>query len=193
MFNGNKVPLLRLQRIGVVFISFQAYCYFGVIKLGKKGKEIVEVDIGELVKELNTAYAEEWIAVYYYKWAATVMSGVNSPPVADLLNKIAGDEEEHAKELADRIIELGGEPEKDFENLYKIVRCRKIVFPKDTGDMKGFLKAVAEQGEACAIEGYTKLLKSLSPCYGKDVRTFHLIEHILSEEVQHEEAFENLL
>jgi len=59
--------------------------------------------------------------------------------------------------------------------------------------MKDFLKAVAEQGEACAIEGYTKLLKSLSPCYRKDVRTFHLIEHILSEEVQHEEAFENLL
>jgi bacterioferritin len=161
--------------------------------LGKKGREIVEVNIKDLIKELNVAYAEEWIAYYYYKWAATVMSGVNSPPIADLFNKIADQEEEHAKELADRIIELGGEPEKAFENLYKTARCRKIVFPKDTSDMKGFLKAVAEQGEACAIQGYTKLIKSISPCYGKDIRTFHLIEHILSEEVQHEEAFENLL
>jgi ferritin-like protein len=67
------------------------------------------------------------------------------------------------------------------------------VFPKETSDVKGFLKMVAEQGEAYAIEGYTKLLKSLCPCYRKDVRTFHLIEHILSEKVQHEEAFEKLL
>ena len=38
-----------------------------------------------------------------------------------------------------------------------------------------------------------KLIKKMSPCYEKDLRTFHLIEHILSEEIEHEEAFENLM
>ncbi len=161
--------------------------------LGKKGREIVKVDIDELLEELNTAYAEEWIAYYYYKWAASVVSGLSWPNVADELKRIADEEEEHAQELAERIIELGGEPERDFEDLVKIAKCRKIVFPKDYGDLKGFLKAVIEQGERCAIDGYMGIIKKLSPCYEKDLRTFHLIEHILSEEIQHEEAFENLL
>ncbi|MCW4020505.1 MAG: ferritin-like domain-containing protein [Candidatus Bathyarchaeota archaeon] len=161
--------------------------------MGRKGRELVKVDVDELLKELNTAYAEEWIAYYYYKWAAAVMSGVCSPNVAAELKRIADEEEEHADELADRIIELGGEPERDFEDLYKIARCRKIVFPKDTGDLKGFLTAVIEQGERCAIDGYTGIIKMLSPCYDRDLTTFHLIEHILSEEIHHEEAFENLL
>jgi bacterioferritin len=161
--------------------------------MGEKGREIVEANINELIRELNTAYAEEWIAYYYYKWAAAVVTGVCSPNVINELEKIADEEEEHADELAERILELGGEPERDFEDLHKIARCRKIVFPKDTSDLKGFLTAVIEQGERCAIEGYNKIIKMLSPCYDRDIRTFHLIEHILAEEIQHEEAFENLL
>ena len=33
--------------------------------MGKKGREIVEVDIKELLKHLNSAYADEWIAFFY--------------------------------------------------------------------------------------------------------------------------------
>lgn len=161
--------------------------------MGKKGREIVKANVGELIKELNKAYADEWIAYYYYKWAATVVSGRGSPNVAKELDRIADEEEEHADELAARILELGGEPERDFEDLQKIANCKKIVFPKDVSDLKGFLTAVIEQGEWCAIDAYNNLIKKLSPCYEKDVKTFHLIEHILSEEIEHEEAFENLL
>ncbi len=95
-------------------------------------------------------------------------------------------------ELADRILELGGEPERDLEDLQKIANCKKVVFPKNERDLEGVLTAVAD-AEGCAIEVYNKLLKTVAACYAKDVRTFHLIEHILSEEIQHEEAFENLL
>ncbi|MBS7627174.1 bacterioferritin, partial [Candidatus Bathyarchaeota archaeon] len=49
------------------------------------------------------------------------------------------------------------------------------------------------EAEGCAIEVYNRILLKISACYQKDVRTFHLIEHILSEEIEHEEAFENLL
>jgi ferritin-like protein len=95
-------------------------------------------------------------------------------------------------ELADRIYELGGEPERDIEDLQKIANCKKVIFPKNERDLESVLKAVAE-AEGCAIDVYSKLLKKVSACYDKDVRTFHLIEHILSEEIQHEEAFENLM
>ncbi|MEM3755230.1 MAG: ferritin-like domain-containing protein, partial [Candidatus Bathyarchaeia archaeon] len=78
------------------------------------------------------------------------------------------------------------------EDLSKIANCPKINFPKDLSDLKGILKAVIE-AEGCAIEVYNNLIEKLSPCYQKDIKTFHLIEHILAEEIAHEEAFENLL
>ena len=160
--------------------------------MGKKGREIVEINIKELLKELNAAYADEWIAFFYYTWAADFIEGPDYPTVASELDRIAKEEFEHMSELADRILELGGEPERDLEDLQKIANCKKVVFPKNERDLEGALIAVAE-AEGCAIDVYNKILKKLSPCYERDARTFHLIEHILSEEIQHEEAFENLL
>jgi len=160
--------------------------------MGKKGREIVEIDINELLKELNAAYADEWIAFFYYTWAADFIEGPDYPTVASELDRIAKEEFEHMSELADRILELGGEPERDLEDLQKIANCKKVVFPKNERNLEDVLKAVAD-AEGCAIDVYNRILKELSPCYERDARTFHLIEHILSEEIQHEEAFENLL
>ncbi len=160
--------------------------------MGKKGKAIVKVNINQLLKDLNAAYADEWIAYFYYTWAADFIEGLCYPEIAEKLDEIAKEEFEHMSELADRIFELGGEPERDIEDLQKIANCKKVVFPKNERDLEGVLKAVAE-AEGCAIDVYTKIIDKLSPCYKKDIRTFHLIEHILSEEVEHEEAFENLL
>ena len=160
--------------------------------MGKKGREIVEVDVEELLKDLNSAYADEWIAFFYYTWAADFIEGPDYPTVASELDRIAKEEFEHMSELADRIYELGGESERDFEDLQKIANCKKVVFPESERNLEGVLKEVAD-AEGCAIEVYNNLIKKLSPCYDRDARTFHLIEHILSEEVEHEEAFENLL
>jgi bacterioferritin len=160
--------------------------------MGKKAREIVQVNINQLLKDLNAAYADEWIAFFYYSWAADFIEGLCYPEIAEKLDEIAKDEFEHLSELSDRIFELGGEPERDIEDLQKIANCKKVVFPKDERNLEGVLNAVAE-AEGCAIEVYNSLIKKISPCYGKDIRTFHLLEHILSEEIEHEEAFENLL
>ncbi|MDH5770145.1 MAG: ferritin-like domain-containing protein [Candidatus Bathyarchaeota archaeon] len=160
--------------------------------MGKKAREIVKVDVDDLINELKKAYADEWIAYFSYKWAADMAEGLKSPIVAELSDKIADEEEEHADELAERIIELGGTVPRDFEKLYELANCKKVNFPKDVRDLEGMLKALVE-AEGCAIKVYNNFIKKLSPCYEKDIRTFHLIEHILSEEIEHEEAFENLL
>jgi bacterioferritin len=160
--------------------------------LGRKGREIVEININELLKDLNQAYSDEWIAFYYYSWAAEFVEGPDYPTIASELKNIAKDEFEHMSELSDRIYELGGEPVRDIGELQKIANCKKVDFPKNERDLESVLNAVIE-AEGCAIDVYNKLLKKVSACYDKDVRTFHLIEHIISEEIQHEEAFENLL
>ena len=163
-----------------------------VLVMGKKAREIVKVDIQGLLKDLNSLYADEWIAFFYYTWAAAFIEGPTYPEIADEIEKISKDEFEHLSELADRILELGGEPERDLEDLQKIANCKKITFPKNEREIDGFVNALAE-AEGCAIEGYNRLILKISACYAKDLRTFHLIEHIISEEIQHEEAFENLL
>ena len=160
--------------------------------LGKRGKEIAGAGVPQLLKYLNSAYADEWIAYFHYTWAADFVEGLNYPNVASKLDEIAKDELEHMGELADRIFELGGEPEREFGNLQKIANCKKVIFPKNERDLDGVLEAVAN-AEGCAIDVYNKLIKKIAPCYEKDIRTFHLIEHILSEEIEHEEAFENLM
>lgn len=160
--------------------------------MGRKGREIVKVDVGELIELLKKAYADEWIAYYAYKWIAKIVHGPGSPHIKELAEKIAEEEEEHANELAERILELGGDLPYGIEKLYEIANCKTVKYPEDLNDLKGILEALAE-AEACAIEVYNKILNWLSPCYEKDVKTFHLIEHILSEEIAHEEAFENLM
>ena len=57
--------------------------------MGKKGREIVEVNIKELLKDLNSAYADEWIAFFFYTWAADFIEGPNYPTIANELNEIA--------------------------------------------------------------------------------------------------------
>lgn len=64
-------------------------------------------------------------------------------------------------------------------------------FPKDVNDLKGTLKELVDV-EGCAIDVYVKLLKKLSPCHEKNAKTFHVVEHMLSEEIAYEEI-ESLL
>lgn len=163
-----------------------------MIYMGKKGTAIVNVDVDKLTKLLQKAYADEWIAYYAYKWAADMAHGMGSPHVAELADKIADEEEEHADELAERILELGGDLPYGIETLYDLANCKTVYYPKDMSDLKGILKGLVE-AEGCAIDVYKKILKFLSPCYDTDVKTFHLVEHILAEEIHHEDEFENLL
>jgi bacterioferritin len=160
--------------------------------LGKKGREIVQVDVKSLVDDLKKAYADEWIAFYYYTWIAQNASGIYSDIIADVAGKIAGEEKEHADELADRISELGDVPTKNFEEIQRVANCRTVDFPEDLSDWRGQLKALTD-AEACAIGVYNGMIQKLAHCYKTDIKTFHLIEHILSEEIAHEEKFENLM
>ncbi|MCF8885387.1 MAG: ferritin-like domain-containing protein [Nitrososphaerota archaeon] len=162
--------------------------------MGKKAREIVEkagVKVDELIDMLKKAYADEWIAFFYYSWLAKMIKGLESPAIASKIEEIAKEELEHQGELADRIIQLGGEPPKKFEELVKIANCPYVNIPEKLEDMKAVCKAIIE-AERCAIEVYNKLLNWLTGVKADPV-TFHIIRHILQEEVEHEDLFETIL
>lgn len=150
--------------------------------MGKTAKEIVE-NADEIVEELNKALADEWLAYMQYTFSAKM---VKAPIAAKELGRIAKEELEHADELTDRIIQLGGAPIVDPKQFYEKTNCGYEVPSEDT---KKALEA-ARKGESCAIKVYNKIMKMTKD---SDPITYQLILHIMTEEEEHEQAYEDLL
>ncbi len=160
--------------------------------MGKKAREIAEknVDVDKIVEHLKSAYADEWIAYYYYTYAAQNAEG-KATQIIGQLKRIADEELEHAEELAERIGELGEEPPRNFDKLGEVANCPTVDLPKELSDVNGIAEAVIE-GERCALDVYEKILEEIGS-YDNEPSTYHLVRHIMDEEVEHEETFETIL
>ena len=156
--------------------------------MGKKAREIVGIDVKDLIKDLNKAYCDEWLAYYAWWYMAQAVEGKGYEDMAEFLNKIAKDELEHATELAERIIELGGLPVNNPSDLAKGANAAYPGVMKDLSDYDEIIKLVTD-AEAGAIEVYNKIANKT---FGKDHDTYQLATHIMGEEIGHEELFENL-
>lgn len=157
--------------------------------MGKHARAIVDLSLKELVRELNKAYCDEWLAFYLYWYIAQTVSGRSYANIKAALEDIAKDELEHAGELAELITTLGDVPTSNPMDLEKNSNNSYSLPPKNSADINRIIRMVTE-AEADAIELYHKLAKKTQ---GKDFHTHQLILHILSEEIAHEERFENLL
>lgn len=149
--------------------------------MGKRGREIVKLDVDELLEHLNKAFADEWLAYYQYWVGAKVAVGPMRGPVAGELMEHAKEELKHADMLTERIIQLGGQPLLKPDDWDKHTNCGYAV-PSDPS-VKALLQQNIE-GERCAIDVYNKLLEMVKD---KDPITYHIILEILEDEVEHEE------
>ena len=155
--------------------------------MGTRGKEIVGVGVSKLVKLLNKAFADEWLAYYQYWVGAKVVRGPMKEAVIAELTQHAADELRHAGMLTDRIIQLGDTPVLKPEDWYKMTNCGYDA-PEDPS-----VKAVLKQnikGEQCAIDTYNSLLGVTKD---KDPVTYYIALQILQDEVEHEEDLQALL
>ncbi|MBN2483164.1 MAG: ferritin [Candidatus Omnitrophica bacterium] len=155
--------------------------------MGTKGKEIVGVDVKKLIKMLNKAYADEWLAYYQYWVGSQVAVGRMRGIIAGELMEHAQEELKHAQMLTERIITLGGSPLLKPEDLLEETNCGYDA-PTDPNTRKLLEQNI--KGEQCAITTYKKLLEYVE---GKDPITYHLILEILEDEVEHEEDLEAIL
>jgi len=149
--------------------------------MGTRGREIVGTDVEQLLAQLNSALADEWLAYYQYWVGAKVVKGPMRGAVAGELIEHAGDELRHAEMLADRIIQLGGAPLLSPQVWYEATGCGYDA-PEDPAVPAVLAQNIA--GEQCAIGAYQKLLDEVR---GKDEVTFAMIAGILADEVEHEE------
>lgn len=155
--------------------------------MGEMAKKISKLDNNELLKVLNEAFAEEWLAYYQYWIGAQVIEGPMRAAIQSEFMKHAKEELEHAELLATRIIQLGGTPVLTPADWEKTASC-KYLSPADPFDVT-LLKQNLDS-ERCAITRYQQICEM---CWGKDFETFHISRKILHEELDHEQDWEDYL
>lgn len=153
--------------------------------MGELAQKISKVDKDELMKILECAFAEEWLAYYQYWIGAKVAEGLERPKVVKEFIEHAGEELKHADWLADRIIQLGGIPSLDPSEWKEKALC-KYDAPQNP-DTK-VLVSQNLKAERCAIARYEQICRM---CQGKDFATFHISRKILKEELEHEQEMED--
>ncbi|MBN1959661.1 MAG: ferritin [Deltaproteobacteria bacterium] len=155
--------------------------------MGTKGREIVGLNVDELLKAMNKALADEWLAYYQYWVGAKVAVGRMRGIVAGELEEHANEELKHANMLTERILQLGGTPLLNPELWKKESNCG---YDEPSNPQTTKLLEQNIKGEQCAIEVYKKLLAMVE---GKDPISYHLILEILEDEVEHEDDLEAIM
>lgn len=154
--------------------------------MGTRGREIIGMDVEQLLKLLNAAYASEWLAYYQYWLGAKLIKGPMKDAVAAELNLHATEELAHAQLLAGRILQLGGTPVLSPEGWAKLSPCAYDA-PADP-----YVAVLLDQnisGEQCAISTYKALMDATKD---KDMVTYNMALGILEQEVEHEEDLQSL-
>ena len=139
----------------------------------------------DIIKLLNDSLATELVCTLRYKRHHYTAKGMASPAIAEEFLVHAYEETEHADMIAERIVQLGGEP--DFNPTTLLDRSHAEY--DQSLDLKAMIRAnlVAER---VAIEAYTQTIRLIGD---KDSTTRRMIEHILSQEQEHAEELSDWL
>jgi bacterioferritin len=138
-----------------------------------------------VIKVLNEALATEIVCVLRYKRHYFMASGINAQSVAQEFLQHANEEQMHADQIGQRIVQLGGEPNLNPDGLASRSHA-EYVEGKDLLDMiKEDLVA-----ERIAIDSYRDIIVFLG---NDDPTTRRLMESILAMEEEHADDLVSLL
>ncbi|MEL9998768.1 MAG: ferritin-like domain-containing protein [Thermoplasmata archaeon] len=153
--------------------------------MGKKGKEIVEISVPEIINDLNRVYADEWLSTYLFWYSSKNTLNIQ---LKNLCEQIYSRELKHAEQLAKRIKILGGIIIYNPSEMLKIGNCKypESINYKDDKEMVESLLSY----KRCLIEVFNRIIKKT---HGKDFITYNIINQIIIDEIEDEENLENIL
>jgi bacterioferritin len=139
----------------------------------------------QIVKLLNDALATELVCVLRYKRHYFTAAGMKSPAIAAEFLEHAHEEEAHGDRLAERIVQLGGEPNFAPDSLLG----RSHADYDESSDLAAMVRAnlIAER---VAVESYRQMIDLIGD---KDPTTRRLLEDILHDEEEHADEMKDLL
>jgi bacterioferritin len=144
-----------------------------------------KADRGQVLKVLNDVLATELVCVLRYKRHYYMAQGINSDSVKAEFLQHAGEEQQHADWVAERITQLGGEP--DFNPRGLADRAHS-----EYEEGKTLVDMIKENlvAERIAIQTYSEIIRWL----GNDDPTSRLlIEQINKMEEEHANDMSDLL
>ncbi len=138
-----------------------------------------------VLRLLNEALATELVCVLRYKRHYYMASGIHAQAVAEEFLEHASEEQAHADLIAERINQLGGEPDLNPEGL--LTRSHSEYVEGD--DLVDMIKEdlVAER---IAIDSYSEMIRYIAD---DDPTTRRMLEGILATEEEHAEDLRLLI
>lgn len=144
-----------------------------------------QADRETVVKLLNEALATEIVCVLRYKRHYFMAEGINADSVAQEFNEHAAEEQSHADSIAQRIVQLGGEPNLSPDGLMSRSHSEYVEGATLVDMIKEDLVA-----ERIAIDSYKEMIAYIGD---KDPTTRRLLEQILAVEEEHADDLVSLL
>lgn len=144
-------------------------------------------DAGEVVGILNEVLATEIVCWMRYSRHAISASGINRAQVSGEFTEHADEERQHAMWAAERITQLGGEPDFDPATLADRAHTSYETFADD--DLTGMLRENLA-AERIVITTYQEIIRWLGD---DDPTTRRLLEQILQQEEEHADDIVDLL
>ena len=147
--------------------------------------ESYHADRKVVIEKLNESLATEWVCVLRYMRHYFTASGMLADSVKAEFLEHAQQEQAHADLIAERIVQLGGEPDLNPDTLTK----RSHAEYKEGKNLKDMVREnlVAER---IAIDSYRELIEFIGD---KDTTTKRMLMQILAEEEEHADEFADLL
>ena len=138
-----------------------------------------------VIKLLNEALATEIVCVLRYKRHYFMATGISSLSVKTEFLKHASEEQVHADQLAERIVQLGGEPNLSPEGLLNRSHSEYV-------EGESLVEMITEDliAERIAIESYREMVAYVGT---DDSTTRQVLERILAQEEEHAEDLASLL
>jgi len=144
-----------------------------------------KADRETVIKVLNEALATEIVCVLRYRRHYFMASGINADSVAAEFLQHSNDEQGHADQIAQRIVQLGGEPNFNPEGLLTRSHAEYVEGETLTDMIKEDLVA-----ERIAIDSYRDIIQYLG---NDDPTSRRLMETILAVEEEHADDLVSLL
>jgi bacterioferritin len=143
------------------------------------------LDAPTVCKVLNEALATEIVCVLRYKRHYYMAKGIHSESVKSEFLEHANEEQQHADSIAERIVQLGGEPDFNPDGLSSRSHAQYDA-------SEGLRKMLKEDlvAERIAIESYREIAQWLGD---RDSTTRKLMEEILAAEEEHADDLVSLL
>ena len=144
-----------------------------------------DADREEIIRLLNESLATELVCVLRYKRHYFMANGLKASVAADEFLEHATQEAEHADKLAERIVQLGGEPEFNPDLLSKNSHAQYVA--GNTLKEMVYEDLVAER---IAVDSYREIIQYIGD---KDPTTRRLFEEILAQEEEHADDMADIL